>query len=67
MKGTKYAELASLSEEQINKQIADARSRLTALAFQKTVGHLENHAQFETIRRDIARMNTALRAKKPTV
>lgn len=66
MKGTKYAELTQQSEEQINKQIADARSRITSLQFQKTIGQLDNHAQFETLRRDIARMQTALRAKQPS-
>ena len=64
MKGTKYAELSQLNEEQIKKQIADARSRITALTFQKTVGQLDNHAQFQTLRRDIARMKTALSARK---
>ena len=65
MKGTNYAELATQNESQINKQIADSQARLTALKFQKVVGQLDNHAQFETIRRDIARMKTALRAKQP--
>ncbi len=64
MTGLKYAELANLNEAQIEKQIAENRARLTALAFQKTVGQLDNHAQMETLRRDIARMKTALRDRK---
>ncbi|MDP4200960.1 MAG: 50S ribosomal protein L29 [Bacteroidota bacterium] len=65
MKGTKYAELANLNETEVQKQIADTRSRLVALKFQKTIGQLDNHAQFETLRRDIARMETSLRMRKP--
>ena len=64
MKGIKYAEVQSLNADQLEKQIADNRARLTALAFQKTIGQLDNHAQILTLRRDIARMQTALRAHK---
>ncbi len=64
MKGLKYAELANQSVEQLHKQIADNRARITALGFQKTVGQLDNHAQIETLRRDIARMQTAINARK---
>jgi len=66
MKGLKYAELANLNEAQIQKQIAENRARLTALAFQKTVGQLDNHAQISTLRQDIARMQTSLHARKAT-
>lgn len=65
MKGTKYAELTNLSEAEVLKQIADTRSRMTSLTFQKTIGQLDNHAQFRTLRRDIARMETSLRDRKP--
>ena len=64
MKGIKYAEVQNLNAAQLEKQIADNRARLTALAFQKTIGQLDNHAQILTLRRDIARMQTALRAHK---
>ena len=66
MKGIKYAELQNLNETQIEKQIADNRSRLTALSFQKTIGQLDNHEQITVLRRDIARMQTALSARKTT-
>jgi ribosomal protein L29 len=64
MKGIKYAEVQNLNAAQLEKQIADNRARLTALAFQKTIGQLDNHAQILTLRRDIARMQTALSAHK---
>lgn len=65
MKGLKYAELVNLTDAQLQKQIAENSSRITALAFQKTVGQLDNHAQMETLRRDVARMQTAIQARKP--
>ena len=65
MKGLKYAERANSSEAQLQKQIAENRARITALVFQKTVGQLDNHAQMETLRRDIARMNTSIQSRKP--
>ena len=67
MKGLKYAELTNLTEAQLQKQIGENRSRLTALTFQKTVGQLDNHAQISTLKRDIARMETALQSRKPEV
>jgi large subunit ribosomal protein L29 len=60
MKGLKAAEIRGMNDDQLNKQILENQSRLTALQFQKTIGQLENFAQFETLRRDIARMKTIL-------
>ena len=65
MKGLKFAELTNLTEVQLKKQIGENHARLTALRFQKTVGQLDNHAQISTLRQDIARMQTALTARKP--
>ncbi len=64
MKGIKYAELQKLNAAEIEKQIAENHSRLTALSFQRVIGQLDNHAQIQTLRRDIARMQTALGARK---
>jgi large subunit ribosomal protein L29 len=64
MKGLKYAELANSSDAQLKKQIAENRSRITALSFQKSVGQLDNTAQFKTLRRDIARMETSIQSRK---
>ena len=64
MKGLKYADLQNLEAAQIQKQIEENQSRLTALSFQKTIGQLDNHAQITVLRRDIARMQTALSERK---
>jgi len=64
MKALKYSELQNQDRAELERQIAENQSRITTLAFQKAIGHLDNHAQIETLRRDIARMKTALRAKQ---
>ena len=63
MKGVKFAELQNQDTKQLEKQIAENRARLTALEFQKATGHLENHSQISMLRRDIARMKTAITEK----
>ena len=65
MKGVKYSELQNLEVAQLNKQIDENRARLTALSFQKVIGQLDNHAQIQVLRRDIARMKTTLAERKP--
>ena len=64
MKSTHAAELRGRDSGEITRQIAENTSRLTALSFQKVTGHLENSAQIETLRRDIARMKTVLRERE---
>ena len=66
MKGLKYSELLTQDKAQLNRQIAENEARITTLAFQKVIGQLDNHAQIETLRRDIARMKTALRQRELT-
>ena len=61
MKGLKYAELKAQDKANLERQIAENRARITSLAFQKVTGALDNHAQITTLRRDIARMKTAMR------
>ena len=63
MKGFRYAELKTHDQAHLERLIAENQSRITALAFQKVTGQLDNHAQIETLRRDIARMKTAIRER----
>ena len=64
MKSTHAAQLRGRTDEEIKRQIGENNSRLTALAFQKVTGHLENSAQILTLRRDIARMKTVLHERE---
>jgi ribosomal protein L29 len=63
MKGIKFTELQNQDAQTLERQIAENRARLTALEFQRVIGQLDNHAQIPTLRREIARMKTALATK----
>ena len=64
MKGLKSGELKGMDAKQIEKQIADNKARLTALEFQKVIAQLDNHAQINSLRKDIARLKTELRQRE---
>lgn len=64
MKGLKFNDLQKQDKAEIEKNIAENQARLTALEFQKVLGQLDNHAQIQTLRRDIARMKTAIRQRE---
>jgi large subunit ribosomal protein L29 len=64
MKGLKSTELKGMDAKQIEKQINENKARLTALEFQKVIAQLDNHAQINTLRKDIARLKTALRQRE---
>jgi large subunit ribosomal protein L29 len=66
MKGLKASDIRNWTADQLNKQINDNQARLTALQFQKSIGQLENTAQFVTLRKDIARLKTMLTEQKAT-
>ncbi len=61
---TKVAEFVALGDEELGHRIADARKELFNLRFQLATGQLENTARLRQVRRDIARINTVLRAKE---
>lgn len=64
MKGLKASDIKTWTADQLNKQISDNQARITALQFQKSIGQLENTAQFVTLRKDIARLKTMLTEQK---
>jgi large subunit ribosomal protein L29 len=64
MKSTHASELRGRDNGELNRQIADNLSRLTALNFQKVTGHLENSAQIRTLKQDIARIKTVLHERE---
>ena len=60
----KAAELRELSVEELNKKLADLKEELFNLRFQHAINQLENPIRIETVKKDIARVKTILRANE---
>lgn len=60
----KAAELRELSVEELNKKLADLKEELFNLRFQHAINQLENPIRIETVKKDIARVKTLLRANE---
>lgn len=63
-KATKNQEIHSMSEQDILSNIAESTTRLQRMKFSHAITPLENPMAIRTLRREIAKMKTALRAKK---
>lgn len=59
----KAAEIAVKTADELNDQLATLKKEQFNLRFQKATGQLENTARMRQVRRDIARLQTVLRAK----
>lgn len=60
----KAKEIHDLSSEELNKKLAELKSELFNLRFRHAAGQLENPVAIRTCKRDIARVNTELRARE---
>ena len=60
----KTFEIRDLSDTELEKRIADERESLAHMKFQQATKQIENTAKLKPIRRDIARMMTALNQLK---
>ena len=60
----KANELKDKSVDDLKKQSQELSQELFNLRFQMHTGHLENSARISQIKKDIARVNTALRQKQ---
>ena len=60
----KAAEARELDIEELERRIADTRRELFNLRFQHATGQLENTGQLKEVRRNIARLLTALNQKQ---
>lgn len=58
----KASELRSLSEQDLNKKLADLKEELFNLRFQHAINQLENPGRIQIVKRDIARVKTVMRA-----
>ena len=60
----KAAELREMSNAELTKKLAELKEELFNLRFQHAINPLENPGRIETVKRDIARVNTVLRANE---
>ncbi|MBS7407221.1 MAG: 50S ribosomal protein L29 [Coriobacteriales bacterium] len=60
----KAAELRELSTADLNVKLEEARSELFNLRFQMATSQLDNTARVKTVKKDIARILTELRARE---
>jgi large subunit ribosomal protein L29 len=60
----KASELKGLPIEDLKKREADAKQQLFNLRFQQAAGQLENTAELSTVKKDIARIKTEIRAQE---
>ena len=58
----KASELAAMNIVQLNEKIKELKSELFTLRFQLATGQLQNTMQIVSVKRDIARAKTVLRA-----
>ena len=56
----KAADIRAKSADELNTQLADLKKEQFNLRFQRASGQLENTARVRQVRRDIARIQTAL-------
>ena len=60
----KPSEVRALSDEERQKKLEDARAELFNLRFQMATSQLDNTARVTTVKRDIARILTEMRARE---
>ena len=60
----KAAELREMSNAELTKKLAELKEELFNLRFQHAINQLDNPGRIETDKRDIARVNTVLRANE---
>jgi large subunit ribosomal protein L29 len=60
-------ELRELSDEELEKRLAESRENLFNLRFQMATGALENTARIQLAKRDIARILTIKTARANTL
>lgn len=60
----KYKEIRELSDEELAKKLEDGRAELFNLRFQMATSQLDNTARVTSVKRDIARVQTEIRARE---
>ena len=62
----KANDVRAQTPDQLEEELAKLKKEQFNLRFQKATGQLENTARVRVVRRDIARIQTVLRAKRST-
>jgi large subunit ribosomal protein L29 len=60
----KSREIWEMAPEEIQNKLDDAYAEMFNLQFQFSIGQMQNSARLGQMRREIARLNTILRAKE---
>jgi large subunit ribosomal protein L29 len=60
----KNEEMRSLSVEELNKRVNDARQELFNLRIRLSTRQLVNHRELPRVKKEIARLKTAIRQKQ---
>ncbi len=60
----KASEIRDMSIEDLNQKLQEARTELFNLRFQMATSQLDNTARVKTVKKDIARISTELRARE---
>jgi len=61
---TSAQELRELNDAELIQRLAEAKEEHFNLRFQAATGQLDNTARLGEVRRDVARLNTLLRARE---
>lgn len=60
----KYQDIRELSNEELAQKLEDGRAELFNLRFQMATSQLDNTARVTQVKRDIARVQTEMRARQ---
>ena len=60
----KYKEIKALSDAELAAKLEEGRAELFNLRFQMATSLLDNTARVKTVKRDIARVQTEIRARE---
>lgn len=60
----KYKDICELSDEELAQKLEDGRAELFNLRFQMATSQLDNTARVTLVKRDIARVQTEMRARQ---
>jgi len=64
MPSKRAAEMRDLNDAALVERLAEIKDELFKLRFSHATGQLDNHGRLRALRRDVARVNTELRARE---